>query len=962
MARFEGFDPKNLSKRIQLHLLDARRLRDFLELVVNPADPKPQIADFQPWQGYAGTAVVIAGSNFADNREDNYVSIGGYPALVVEAATDRLLVISSPHTETGPVLVTADGETAAAARDFTKLPWPKPGSGDDGPPYAFAGRSAGGAPVAGTIPTTGTARVLVVACNPTDSVPPNPAVSRQDIVDAMANVTTFYDQASYGSLNVPVDVTNFVALLNNADYYHRANGATGYPNIDGAVLDQLMAECAQGAVDQGFNLDDYEVLVASVFLPGLAVRAWGGWSSSNFAYDDGAGTVINITTTSPLALVAQRHDANWGRTAHEFAHGLLDPGLVLGEDVYASDLIDSSEATAASFAMMGNHDSHPLFSAFNMQQLGWYTAGNVVTRDWSRNPFSETFDIVAHDLVQNGDPTRVHIVEIRIGAGLSYFIEVRQRPDLTSASPAVFDENIPLPMGGGADGGVVVTKAIMGELNNNHQTRLITLLQGPQRVLVTDEVVDDPLRTIVVTVEDDNVQARPRVCRVRVEWAQNIADTPDGDFDLNIRPWGPGWETEDIWIDRVPHGTYDFTDASGDPTGNGDEPRPLEINRFYARIRNEGDGPANDVKVTHYAISPPGVGDNGSWSPISTYTIPAIPGDGVSENFVNWVPLVGEHTCLKVAISQQLGEVTGSNNQAQENVFNFQPPAGSIAEPVVLTVAVRNPLEEKAMVKVSLDNVPRGYFVYFPHRWLWLDALGERKLDLLVIPLFDPAKPYLPDRYYEGQKERTAVAVAEISLYGQVARMYREALEITGVPATWMAPIGGVLARVEPKLRGQVKLDEKVQDDGEVLTVRGHVEPKVRCQTLRVLMTAPDSEVLAVVTDTDDRGRFTARFSRPAAAGTSAARAALKREASHRLIERQVSRGEVDTIPSKAQQPPGPDQRTNCPPDWKEPPQDQPDDDNGKDERSLKYAFQAQIINASRIAPTDSNIVYWDYA
>lgn len=32
---------------------------------------------------------------------------------------------------------------------------------------------------------------------------------------------------------------------------------------------------------------------------------------------------------------------------------------------------------------------------------------------------------------------------------------------------------------------------------------------------------------------------------------------------------------------------------------------------------------------------------------------------------VDWVPLVGEHTCLKVAISQQLGEATGGNNSAK---------------------------------------------------------------------------------------------------------------------------------------------------------------------------------------------------------------------------------------------------------------------------------------------------------
>ena len=217
MARFDDFDPKNLSRGIQPHLLEARRLRGFLDLVIDPGDPKPVIADFQPWQGHAGTAVIIAGNNFSDKREENYVTIGGHPALVVEATPNRLLVISSTHTETGPVQVTVAGETATAGRDFTKLAWPKPGSGDDGPPYSYAGQSEGGAPSAGTIPTTGTARVLVVACNPTDSVPANAAVARQNIVDAMANVTTFYDQASYGVLDVQVDVTNYVGLLNNAN-------------------------------------------------------------------------------------------------------------------------------------------------------------------------------------------------------------------------------------------------------------------------------------------------------------------------------------------------------------------------------------------------------------------------------------------------------------------------------------------------------------------------------------------------------------------------------------------------------------------------------------------------------------------------------------------------------------------------------------------------------------------------
>jgi M6 family metalloprotease-like protein len=844
--------------------------------------------DFQPWQGYAGTLMVIGGTGFTEERHANHVEVGGKPARVIAAEPDRLTVITHHQTRTGPVRVTVDSVTATGPRDFDVLAWPKPSAGDDGPPYSYAGAGAGGAPSAGTVPPTGTARILVVACNPTDLVPPNPANTRQDVVDAFADVTTFYDQASYGQLDVQVDVTNFVALLNNADYYHRANGAAGYPNIDGAVLDQLMAECAQGAVDQGFNLNNYSVMVASVYMPGFSVRAWGGWSQSNFAYDNGAGISINLTTTNPLGLIAQRHDADWGRAAHEFGHNLVDGGLALGEDVYSSDLIDPAEATVQNFEMMGNHDSHPLFSAFFMHQLGWYDPPNIVDLVWDRNPFSQEYDIVAHGLTQDASASRYHLVRIKVSDGLYYFVEVRQRPDPAAATPQVFDENILLPMGGAIDGGAIVTKVITGELNNNHQTRLITLLQEQTRVMVTGDEAVDPLRTLRIVVVDDNIQSRPRMCRVRIEWAQVIADTPGGDFDLRIEPWGAGWETVDIWIDRSPFGTYDNTDPAGNPVGNGDAPRPLEINRFEARIRNDGMADVNNVKVTHYAIEPPGVGDNGNWAPLSSYTVPTIPAAGSVSRQVNWVPLVGEHTCLKVAISPQLGEVTTGNNSAQENVFTFQPAAASVPEPVVMTVAVRNPLKERSLVMISLQGVPYGYYVYFPHRWLWLDGLAERKLDLLVIPLID---------IREMQQRK-----ADVRLFGRVPRVYSEKLDMTGYPGSWMAPIGGILASVSPKHRSEVKLDDKVRPEKENnVRVTGRVAPSIKDQQLRVDMTRPDGSLVTAPAKTDENGRFSAVFDL-AQKGKKAGRPQIK-----------------GTI----------------------------------------YAFQAHIINATQLAPADSNIIWY---
>lgn len=913
MADTRRLGSLNLGLPISEHLFDLSKLRDLFEHLGLPSGPR--ITQFQPSQGYAGTAMEIMGSGFSDDRDSNHVEVSGREAYVMEASANRLFVLTDPLMTSGPVMVTVDGDTATGPRDFEELPWPDPRWGEDGPPYSFVGRARGyqsndapapgTQPDAGDIPPTGTARVLVVPSFPTDMVPPNPTTTRQDIVDTFANVTTYYDQVSYNTLDVQVDVTDFIALLGDSAYYHNPGPGNGYPNIDSAVLDQLMAESAQGAVDAGFDLDDYSVMAALVYLPGLGVRAWGGWTRTNFAYSDGAGTNINLTADSPITLIAARHDADWGRAAHEFGHGLVDGGMVLGEDVYGSDLVDSSAATASQFEMMGSHDSHPLYSAFFMRQLGYYSGANVLDLQWDRNAFSREVEVIAHGLTVDSNPNRYNVVRIRVADGLDYFVEVRQRPDLAATPVQAFDESIPLPAGTTRTGGVVVTKAITGTMNNNQQTRLITLLHDGQ-VLLDGDLATDPLRALRITVLDDDVQARPLVCRVRLEWAQQIADTPGGDFDLRIEPWGAGYETPDIWVDRQPYGSYDSTDAAGDPSGNGDAPRPNEINRFHARVHNDGAADATNVRVTYYSVTPPGVGDNGTWTPLETKVIGSIVSGNQVEESVDWVPIVGEHTCLKVLAEQQLGEVTGQNNSAQENVFVFQP-AASVPEPIVMPIAVRNPLEEDALVQISLDGVPRDYRVYFPHRWLYLGPLGERRLDLLVVPT----------RHIREMKE----PVADVRISGWVEHGYSEPLPITDVPGSWFAPIGGVTARVHPKHHGSIKLAEDREGEKGHISVRGDVSPGLKGQAIRVDLTDPEGRRTIQEVTTDDSGEFRAAFkigqnedggALREGLGTSAAGLRRVRK-SERVLRKPVHR---------------------------------------------VYEVQAHALNAQDIAPTHSNIVY----
>ena len=125
-------------------------------------------------------------------------------------------------------------------------------------------------------------------------------------------------------------------------------------------------------------------------------------------------------------------------------------------------------------------------------------------------------------------------------------------------------------------------------MHNNQQTRFITLMHD-NRVQLAGATIEDPARALKITVVNDNVQARPLVCKVRVEWAQTIADDPNGSFDLKVEPWDGNYQTPDIWLDRDPFGTFDNpNDAEGRPTGAGDKPWVNHINQFTARLHVSG--------------------------------------------------------------------------------------------------------------------------------------------------------------------------------------------------------------------------------------------------------------------------------------------------------------------------------------------------------------------------------------
>jgi len=236
-------------------------LRDFLPWIVGPS-----ITSFTPTSGRPGCRVDIDGARFSTTREDNTVEVGNRPALVVAATANRLTVVTDAEVTDGPVKVTVGGKTAVGPQDFSVLGYPDPLAGEDGPPIAFSGAGPGSA---GDVNPIGTVRVLVALVRPNDLTPGNAATTRQAVVDAWDDVRAFYTQASYGRTDVQVDVTAGWRMLDGAqsDFVSTAD-----QNIIWGQIDRITAQAAQGAVDEGFDLDDYAMMATVMFLNGTFIR------------------------------------------------------------------------------------------------------------------------------------------------------------------------------------------------------------------------------------------------------------------------------------------------------------------------------------------------------------------------------------------------------------------------------------------------------------------------------------------------------------------------------------------------------------------------------------------------------------------------------------------------------------------------------------------------------------------
>jgi hypothetical protein len=229
-----------------------------------------------------------------------------------------------------------------------------------------------------------------------------------------------------------------------------------------------------------------------------------------------------------------------------------------------------------------------------------------------------------------------------------------------------------------------------------------------QAALEVGDSYADTARNLTVTYLSQNGND----ANVRVEYRLPPALPPNP----LITPWGaPPWETVDIWVDSEQNGwdVYRYTDGSGNPVGNGDDAWVDHVNRIYFRIGNGGTGAAGNVRVRVYANEPPGMGDRGAdWKYLGTAVFPNIAAGDTEVGYVNWVPEVGQHTCIKVEIIATDEEITATDNVAQENVTAFDTTSGSAYRPRCRRFIVNNPFADReTRVLMQVRDIPPRWAV-----------------------------------------------------------------------------------------------------------------------------------------------------------------------------------------------------------------------------------------------------------
>ena len=651
--------------------------------------------------------------------------------LLGKTTADRLILQSHFNVPDGPTfLQAADAIVTADLQLFS-------GSHLTQLCTVFTNRKIYQAANCPTVPApTGNQNTLVVLAKFNDAGLPAAPLTGAQVTTLVTGINNYLNEVTYAQASLTQQTKGWLALpASRAQYYDQTTGNM-LVDLTQDVIDKILAD------DPSFNFTNIDrmVILTNDDGTGGETRGQKEWATTG----PWPFTLPAAFGSKRLSVSVHRFDQIEAQLTHGMGHHFGLGDLYPHEGVtfprpFADGWGNMAKTPAGTF-----NNTH--FFGWDKLRPNWLANANLrfIPRPGDGAVFDETIPLFRQEvaagssnrmLIQVGT-TRGLNVNDRLRERASYYIEARQKT-------GTYDANIP------------ATGVVVYYLNED-----ISQGFGPLRIVDAtpgdNDLTNAALTTGGVLANIDGTGLAVEVLaptgsedfRVRI-----VYDPPETAVDVSINPRDPNWNSPDIWIDSPAcnGGNCGFdTDNGRSETDRGDKPKVGQVNRAYARIRNNGPGTANNVRVDFWFSDPyhgiDGGGtdaDTGGNVAFNKHFFTEIPNIGPGRTvtvFVNWTPASippgqpNPHSCIKVKIAKVFNDTNDFNQVSQENIEEYDTTSGSPYKPVVNPIRVANPYDHPILVYLRADNVPVGWQTQIVPKKVFLPVGGSVDAEVTIQP------------------------------------------------------------------------------------------------------------------------------------------------------------------------------------------------------------------------------------
>jgi M6 family metalloprotease-like protein len=587
-------------------------------------------------------------------------------------------------------------------------------------------------------PATGTQDTLVLLINFDETGLTKDPVGVASVNTILNGVSAYVKEVGYNQVTLSPTVKGWYTVPHDRAHYYDKTAANVLIELVGDALSQL------AAAEPSFDFSGIDRILV-------------------ITNDDGSGGVTGgdreYATTGPwpyalpAALGTRRMSASVNRykdAAAQFDHvmghhfGMVD--LYPHEGVtFPRKYMDGWDNMALTNG--GFNDAH--FTTWEKLRPGWLdAAADVAFR--ARPPadpdpahhLTETIPLHA----QETNTAATEVIQIGTSNGVadrahervSYYVEARKKA-------GSYDSNVP-------SNGVLIYYVNEDIAQGFGPVRLVDRTPGDDDLTnaalgIGDSVADIDGTGLTISIE---APQGSEDYRVKMDY-----DPPETDVDVWINPHDGNWRSEDIWVDSPScnQGNCGFDKDNGrTEVDRGDKPKPGQINRLYARIRNKGPGTAHNVRVDFWLSEPyhaidgtdtdPDTGGNIAFNKHYFTVINDLP-MGDLPVYVEWKPdplppgQTQPHTCVKVKIQKVFNDTDDLNQASQENIDEYDTTSGSPYTPVVNQFRVVNPYDHPILVYLRADDVPVGWTADVTPKKAWLAVGASVDASVTIQPPLD---------------------------------------------------------------------------------------------------------------------------------------------------------------------------------------------------------------------------------